>query len=90
MELHIKVANGVIVDAKFRTFGCGAAIASSSMLTELVKGKSIQEALHISNQAVIQALDGLPPAKVHCSVLAEQALKSAIDNYMKKSSKTKP
>jgi len=82
MELYIKVENGTIVDAKFRTFGCGAAIASSSMVTEMVKGKSIEEALKISNKAVAEALDGLPPVKMHCSVLAEEALKSAIDDYI--------
>jgi len=82
MELHIKVKDGTIVDAKFKTFGCGAAIATSSMVTEMVKGKSIEEALKISNKAVAEALDGLPPVKMHCSVLAEEALKSAIDDYI--------
>ena len=85
MELHIKVENGTIVDAKFRTFGCGAAIASSSMVTEMVKGKSIEEALKISNEAVAEALDGLPPVKMHCSVLAEEALKSAVEDYLNNS-----
>jgi nitrogen fixation NifU-like protein len=85
MELHIKVKDGTIVDAKFKTFGCGAAIATSSMVTEMVKGKSIEEALEISNKAVVEALDGLPPVKIHCSVLAEEALKSAIDDYLNKS-----
>lgn len=84
MELYIKVKNNIIVDAKFKTFGCGAAIATSSMVTELVKGKSIDEALAISNKAVAEALGGLPPIKMHCSVLAEEALKSAIDDYFKK------
>ncbi len=84
MELYIKVNNGIIVDAKFKTFGCGAAIATSSMVTELVKGKSIEEALEISNRAVAEALGGLPPIKMHCSVLAEEALKSAIDDYLAK------
>lgn len=83
MELYIKVENGIIKDAKFKTFGCGAAIATSSMLTELVKGKSINEALAISNKAVAEALGGLPSVKMHCSVLAEEALKSAIDDYFK-------
>jgi len=83
MELYIKVENGIIKDAKFKTFGCGAAIATSSMLTELVKGKSINEALEISNKAVAEALGGLPSVKMHCSVLAEEALKSAIDDYFK-------
>ena len=82
MELYIKVNNGTIVDAKFKTFGCGAAIATSSMVTEMVKGKSINEALEISNRAVAEALDGLPSIKMHCSVLAEEALKSAIDDYL--------
>ena len=84
MELFIKVEGDKIVDAKFRTFGCGAAIATSSMITELVKGKTIEEALKVSNKAVVEALDGLPPVKVHCSVLAEDALKAAIDDYLKK------
>ncbi len=82
MELYIKVNNNTIVDAKFKTFGCGAAIATSSMVTEMVKGKSIGEALAISNRAVAEALDGLPPIKMHCSALAEEALKSAIDDYL--------
>ena len=82
MELYIKVKDSIIIDAKFKTFGCGAAIATSSMVTEMVKGKSIEEALKISNKAVVEALDGLPPVKVHCSVLAEEALKSAIEDYL--------
>ena len=86
-ELYIRVNDGIITDAKFKTFGCGAAIASSSMLTEMLKGKSIEEALKISNQSVVEALDGLPPAKVHCSVIAEEALKAAIDDYLSKSAK---
>ncbi len=86
MKMFIKVENDTIVDAKFKTFGCGAAIATSSMVTEMVKGKTIQEALEISNKAVASALDGLPPIKMHCSVLAEQALKSAIEDYVKKKS----
>ena len=85
MELSIKVENGVIEDAKFRTFGCGAAIATSSMVTELVKGKTIEQALEISNKAVAEALGGLPSIKMHCSVLAEQALRAAIQDYMEKS-----
>jgi len=85
MELYIKVKDGTIVDAKFKTFGCAAAIATSSMVTEMVKGKSVEEALKISNKAVVEALDGLPPAKVHCSVLAEDALKAAIENYLSNS-----
>ena len=86
MELYIKVNDGIIVDAKFKTFGCGAAIATSSMVTELVRGKSVEEALKISNRAVAEALGGLPPIKMHCSVLAEEALKSAIDDYLSKAS----
>jgi len=82
MVLYIKVDDSIIVDAKFKTFGCGAAIATSSMVTEMVKGKTIGEALEISNRAVAEALDGLPPIKMHCSVLAEEALKSAIDDYL--------
>ena len=89
MELYIKVDKGIITDAKFKTFGCGAAIATSSMVTELVKGKSVEEALEISNKAVAEALGGLPPIKMHCSVLAEEALKSAITDYLVKSKKRK-
>jgi len=85
MELYIKVSDGTIVDAKFKTFGCGAAIATSSIVTEMVKGKSIDDALRVSNRAVAEALGGLPPIKMHCSVLAEEALKSAIDDYFAKS-----
>jgi nitrogen fixation NifU-like protein len=81
MELTIKVEDNRITDAKFRTFGCGAAIATSSIVTDLVKGKTVEEALEISNKAVVEALGGLPPVKMHCSVLAEQALKSAIEDY---------
>ncbi|MDZ7372170.1 MAG: iron-sulfur cluster assembly scaffold protein, partial [candidate division KSB1 bacterium] len=84
MKLTIRVVDGVIVDAKFKTFGCGAAIATSSMVTEMVKGKAVSEALEISNKAVMEALGGLPKVKRHCSVLAEQALKAAIEDYIKK------
>ena len=84
MELYIRVNDGVITDAKFKTFGCGAAIATSSMVTEMVKGKSIEEALKISNRAVTEALGGLPRIKMHCSVLAEEALRSAIGDYLSK------
>lgn len=84
MKLFIKVENGIITDAKFKTFGCGAAIATSSMVTELIKGKTVEEALEISNRAVAEALGGLPPIKMHCSVLAEDALKGAIKDYMEK------
>lgn len=89
MRFYIKVKDDVIVDAKFKTFGCGAAIATSSMVTEIVKGKTVEEALKISNKAVAEALGGLPPIKMHCSVLAEQALKSAIDDYLAKKEKKK-
>ncbi len=89
MELYIRVENDVITDAKFKTFGCGAAIATSSMVTEMVKGKSIDEALTISNRAVAEALGGLPPVKMHCSVLAEQALRSAIEDYLSKKGRKK-
>ena len=82
MELYLKIKDSTIVDAKFKTFGCGAAIATSSMVTEMVKGKSISEALEISNKAVAEALDGLTPIKMHCSVLAEEAVKSAIEDYL--------
>ena len=82
MKMYIRVNDdGIIEDASFQTFGCGAAIATSSMATELIKGKSIDDALKLSNSAVVEALDGLPPQKVHCSVLAEEAVKAAIDNY---------
>jgi len=84
MRLYIKVKDGVIVDARFKTFGCGAAIATSSMVTDLVKGKSVDEALQISNKAVAEALGGLPKVKMHCSVLAEEALRSAIEDYRKR------
>lgn len=84
MNLYIKVRDGRIVDAKFKTFGCGAAIATSSMVTDLVIGKTIEEALTISNDAVTEALGGLPTQKRHCSVLAEQALHAAIEDYQKK------
>jgi nitrogen fixation NifU-like protein len=84
MEMYIKVKDGVIVDAKFKTFGCGAAIATSSMATELVKGKPIEEALKLTNQAVAEALGGLPAIKMHCSVLAEDAFKAAVNDYLLK------
>jgi nitrogen fixation NifU-like protein len=89
MKLTIKVKDGRIVDAKFKTFGCGAAIATSSMVTELVKGKTLAEALKITNKTVVEALDGLPKIKMHCSVLAEDALKAAINDYQKKQAQKK-
>ncbi len=82
--MYLKIEDDTIVDVKFKTFGCGSAIASSSMATELIKGKTIKEAMEISNKAVAEALDGLPPIKMHCSVLAEQAIKSALLDYSKK------
>ncbi|KTB49285.1 FeS cluster assembly scaffold protein NifU, Clostridium type [Dehalogenimonas alkenigignens] len=90
MELYIKVNDGIITDASFKTFGCGAAIATSSMVTEMVKGKTIEEALEISNKAVAEALGGLPPVKMHCSVLAEEALKKAIENYYERRGEKPP
>jgi nitrogen fixation protein NifU and related proteins len=87
MNLYLRVKDGVITDATFKTFGCGAAIATSSMVTELVKGKTVKDALAISNRAVAEALGGLPPIKMHCSVLAEDALKAAIDDYYSRTGK---
>jgi nitrogen fixation NifU-like protein len=84
MKIYMKIENDVIKDITFKTFGCGAAIATSSMATELVKGKTIQEALTLTNSAVVEALEGLPPAKIHCSVLAEQGIKTAIADYYKR------
>ena len=84
MKLYLKIENNIIKDAKFETFGCGSAIASSSMATELIKGKPIAEALQLTNKAVTEALGGLPPQKIHCSVLAEEAIKGAIEDYYKK------
>ncbi len=81
MKMYLKIEDGIIVDAKFKTFGCGAAVATSSMATELIKGKTIKEAEQITNKAVMEALDGLPPAKVHCSVLAEEAIAAALKDY---------
>jgi len=90
MKMYIKVRDGVIVDAKFKTFGCGAAIATSSMATELIKGKKIEEALKLTNKTVTEALGGLPKVKLHCSVLAEQALKNALEDFYKKSGMSAP
>lgn len=85
MKIYLKVSDdGIIEDVKFKTFGCGAAIATSSMATEMVKGKSLEEALKLTNKAVAEALDGLPPVKVHCSVLAEQAIKHALADYYRR------
>ena len=84
MQMQIKVEDGVITDAKFKTFGCGAAIATSSMATDMIKGKTIEEALQLSNKAVAEALGGLPPVKMHCSMLAEEAVAAAIDDYLRK------
>ncbi len=84
MKMYLKIDGNVITDVKFKTFGCGAAVATSSMATELLKGKTIDEALQLTNKAVMEALDGLPPVKVHCSVLAEQAVKAALWNYYEK------
>lgn len=85
MKIYMKIENDIIVDVKFKTFGCGAAVATSSMATELVKGKTVEEALKLTNKAVVEALEGLPPAKIHCSVLAEEAIKAAIQDYYDKS-----
>ena len=84
MRMYIKVRDGVIVDCKFNTFGCGSAIATSSMATELIKGKPVEEALELSNKAVVEALDGLLAYKLHCSVLAEEAVKAAVKDYYDK------
>ena len=85
MKIYLEIdENDIITDCKFKTFGCGAAIATSSMATELIKGKSVKEALALTNSAVVEALDGLPPVKVHCSVLAEEAVRSAVADYYKR------
>ena len=85
MKIYIKVDNNIISDVKFNTFGCGSAIASSSMATEMIKGKSVDEALELTNKAVAEALDGLPANKMHCSVLAEEAIKAAVEDYRRNS-----
>lgn len=87
MRIYVKIENDVLVDVKFKTFGCGSAIAASSISTELIMGKTIEEALTLTNKDVVDALGGLPPVKVHCSVLAEQALKAAIYDYASKNNK---
>lgn len=88
MRVYLMIENDIITDAKFKTFGCGAAVATSSMATEMVKGKTIHEALQVTNKAVMEALDGLPPTKAHCSVLAEEALRSALWDYAQKNNIT--
>lgn len=87
MKIYLKIENDVIEDVKFKTFGCGAAIATSSIATEMIKGKTVDEALELTNKAVVEALDGLPPQKIHCSVLAEEAVKAAIEDYKNKHNK---
>ena len=90
MQISLKINDeGTIEDVGFKTFGCGAAIATSSMATEMIKGKSIEEALQLSNSAVVEALEGLPPAKIHCSVLAEEAVKAALEDYYKRKEEAK-
>lgn len=84
MKMFLKIDNGVITDIKFKTFGCGAAVATSSMATEMIKGRKLEDALKLTNKAVVEALDGLPDSKLHCSVLAAQALKAAISDYYKR------
>ena len=84
MKIYLKVEDGIIQDVKFNTFGCGSAIATSSMATEMIKGKPVEDALKLTNQAVVEALDGLPPVKLHCSVLAEEAVKAALLDYYQK------
>ena len=84
MKMYLKIKDGVITDAKFKTFGCGAAIATSSMATDMIKGSTIEDALKLSNQAVVEALDGLPASKIHCSVLAEQEVKAALADYYRR------
>ena len=84
MKIYLNIADGIVSDVKFETFGCGSAIASSSMATELIKGKPVSEVLTLTNKAVVEALDGLPPHKIHCSVLAEEAIKKALKDYYDK------
>ena len=88
MKMYLKIEGNVITDCKFKTFGCGAAVATSSMATELIKGKSIDDALKLTNQAVVEALDGLPDYKMHCSVLAEEAIQKALEDYKSKQENT--
>ena len=90
MQISLRINDeGIIEDVGFKTFGCGAAIATSSMATEMIKGKSIEEALQLSNSAVVEALEGLPPAKIHCSVLAEEAVKAALEDYYRRKEEAK-
>ena len=84
MKIYLKIDNGIITDVKFNTFGCASAIATSSMATELIKGQPVDKALELTNSAVVEALDGLPPVKIHCSVLAEEAVKAAVKDYYDK------
>ena len=84
MRMYLEIKDGVVIDAKFKTFGCGAAVATSSIATQLVKGKTVEEALLVTNKAVMEALDGLPPVKVHCSLLAEEAIHAALWDYAEK------
>ena len=84
MKIYLKIENGIVEDVKFETFGCASAVASSSMATELIKGQPVSEALKLTNQAVAEALDGLPAYKMHCSVLAEEAIRNALEDYYKK------
>ena len=90
MKMYLKIRDGIIVDVKFETFGCGSAIASSSMATELIKGKPLSEAMQLTNKAVAEALDGLPAYKMHCSVLAEEAIQKALENYYEKHPEKRP
>ena len=90
MKMYLKIEDDIVQDVKFETFGCGSAIASSSMATELIKGKPVSEAMQLTNKAVAEALDGLPAYKMHCSVLAEEAIQSALQDYEKRTGKTIP
>ena len=90
MKIFLKIDNGIVTDAKFSTFGCGSAIASSSMATELIKGKPVSEAMQLTNKAVAEALDGLPAYKMHCSVLAEEAIQAALEDYYTKHPEKRP
>lgn len=90
MKMYLKIEDGIITDVKFKTFGCGSAIATSSMATELIKGKSVEEAMTLTNAAVAEALDGLPAYKMHCSVLAEEAIKAALADYYRKQGQPVP